>query len=73
MSYVQLSAEKVSLSSVFTVKFYPDISARDQAIRIAMARKFRKRRKRKRFFGPRAIAREQILRGSDLCITRCHR
>ena len=34
------------------MKFYPDISARDQAIRIAMARNFQKKGKRKCFFGP---------------------
>ena len=34
------------------MKFYSDISASEQAIRIAMVRNFRKRRKGKCFFGP---------------------
>ena len=53
------------------MKFYPDISANDQATRIAIVHNFRKWRKEA--FGPidyQAITREQILTGSDLDISR---
>ena len=50
---------------VFTVKFYPDISASDQAIQIAIARNFRKWRKRKRFFSP---SRPRLLPENKFCL-----
>ena len=43
------------------MKFYPEISASDQAIQIAIARRFRKWRKRKRFFSPRLLPEESVI------------
>ena len=54
----------VNVTSFFTVKFYPDISASDQAIQIAIARNFRKCERESAC--SQAISREQILPGSDL-------
>ena len=46
------------------MKFYPDISASDQAIQMAIARNFRKCERGSAW--SQAISREQILPGSDL-------